>query len=339
MATPEIVFALEVGAAFGLGHMMRCRVLASELARRGCGLALAVRGDLAVLDRWPWPMGTTVIGLRTSAEDAAADILALAREHRPDWLVVDGYGLAATPLLLDLRREGRRTLAIDDIASAPVPADIILNQNMLDAAPYGADARLLLGPRFALVAEDYCAARRTSDEPAHIQRALVSFGGSDRKGMTAHVLRCLTASSGISQVDVVAGPYHAESRAAVAAGLSVRYHHAPPSLASLMASADVVISAGGSGCWEVCCVGRPLIALQTAANQRHVLATVRRSGAGITLDRGAEQEFREDEFMAAWQGIRDLEVRRRLATAARGLVDGMGAARVADALGVDPGQG
>jgi UDP-2,4-diacetamido-2,4,6-trideoxy-beta-L-altropyranose hydrolase len=327
--SPKIVFAIEVGKAYGLGHMMRCRVLAGELMRRGCKIALAVRGDLSVLDRWPWPAGSIAIGLGATAESAAADVLALAQEDCPDWLVVDGYGLAGTVLLPELRRRGMRTLAFDDTADAPVPADLILNQNTLDGAPYGADARTLLGPRFALVDADYRHARRGVDEPARIRRILVSFGGSDRKGMTSRVLLVLARSlPDLDQIDVVSGPFHAESHAAVAADLPVRYHQAPSSLALLIAGADVVISAAGSGCWEVCCVGRPLIAVQTAENQRHVVAMLRHSGGAITLER-----LDEDMFMAAWERIRDFAVRRLLAASAQALVDGMGAARVADALG------
>ena len=329
MPSPKIVFAVEVGQAYGLGHMMRCRVLAGELSRRGCRIALAVRGDLTVLDRWPWPPGSIASGLGATAESAAADVLSLVQDDCPDWLVVDGYGLAGTALLPELRRRGIRTLAFDDAAEAPVPADLILNQNRLDGAPYGADAKTLLGPRFALVAEEYRLERRVFDEPTRIRHVLVSFGGSDRKGMTLQVLRALARTSpDFDQIDIVAGPFHAELQADLAANLPVRYHQAPSSLALLIAGADAVISAAGSGCWEVCCVGKPLIALQTAENQRHVIATLRHSGAAVTLER-----FDEDMFMAAWGRIRDVSVRRRLAISARALVDGMGAARIADALG------
>jgi len=334
VAPPRILFAIEVGAEFGLGHLMRCRVLASELSRRRCAISLAVRGDLSVLERWAWPDGSAVTGLGATSEGAASEVLSLARQHSFDWLVVDGYGLAATRLLLELRRLGQRSLVFDDVAAAPVPADVILNQNLLDGAPYGTEARLLLGPRFALVADAYRAARRLSNEPAHVRRVLVSFGGSDRKGLTPRVLRALSrVRAGIVQIDVVRGPFHADSQAAVAADLPVRYHAAPSSLAPLMAEADVVVSAAGSGCWEVCCVARPLIAVQTASNQRHVVATLRQANAGITLDGLNEQGFAEDEFVAAWQSVRDQDIRRHLADAARGLVDGLGAARVADALG------
>jgi spore coat polysaccharide biosynthesis predicted glycosyltransferase SpsG len=309
--------------------MMRCRVLAEELSRRGCGIVLAVRGDLSVMDRWPWPAESIATSLGATAESASADVLALAQEDRPDWLVVDGYGFAGTALLPELRRRGIRTLAFDDAAETPVLADLILNQNTLDGTPYRPDARTLLGPRFALVAEDYRRARRAFDEPVRIRRVLVSFGGSDRKGMTLQVLRELARiSPDLDQIDVVAGPFHAESQAHVADDLPVRYHQAPSSLALLIAGADVVISAAGSGCWEVCCVGRPLIALQTAENQRRVIATLRHGDAAVALER-----LDEELFMAAWEHVSDVAVRTRLASSAQGLVDGMGAVRVADALG------
>jgi spore coat polysaccharide biosynthesis predicted glycosyltransferase SpsG len=147
--------------------------------------------------------------------------------------------------------------------------------------------------------------------------------------VTLQVLRWLAQTShDFDRIDVVTGPFHAESQPTVAATLPVRYHQAPSSLAALIAGAEIVISAAGSGCWEVCCVGRPLIALQTADAQRHVVATLRQSDAAVAPDR-----LDGDGFMAAWGYVRDLEVRKRLAISARGLVDGMGASRVADALG------
>lgn len=333
----DALFAVEAGAAFGLGHFMRCRTLARELHRRGRSLTLALRGDVGLVSRWIWPRGTGIVALPDDLEAASERVLALGQEHQPRWAIIDGYGLLGSGLLSELKRANRATLAIDDLADQTVPADLILNQNVSDAALYGDMAVgtiTLLGPQFALVAEAFREVRRGGVESECASRVLVSFGGSDLRGMTPLILRSLAAvQNAVTDVDVVVGPYHVRSNLIEAENFVVRYHVAEQSLSALMAAADIVISASGTSCWETCCVGRPLIAVQTVENQRQVAAMLRRNGAAVTLDT-TKDGFCQNAFATAWRNIQPMAVRSRLAAAARGLVDGLGPARVADALGL-----
>jgi UDP-2,4-diacetamido-2,4,6-trideoxy-beta-L-altropyranose hydrolase len=249
--------------------------------------------------------------------------------------VIDGYGFAGSALLGKLREVKRPTLVIDDISDKSLIADIVLNQNVQDSTLYvdrAPGATLLLGPQFALIADAFRAARANGDAADAISGVLVSFGGSDLRGMTPHVLRCLEDSpADIKRIDVVVGPYHAQSRCGTSLRPAIYYHVGTENLCPLMARADVVVSSSGTSCWEACCLGRPLIAVQTVKNQREVAATLRRSGAALTLD--ATDGFSDDDFAVAWRDVQPVGVRNRLAATARDLVDGLGQGRVADALG------
>jgi UDP-2,4-diacetamido-2,4,6-trideoxy-beta-L-altropyranose hydrolase len=333
----DALFAIEAGAAFGLGHFMRCRSLASELARRGRSMAVALRGDADLFARWPWPDSARQIPLPDEPERAADALLERNSDEAPGWTIVDGYGLAASTLLRRLRAADRRTVVIDDIGDTDLSAAAVINQNTDDPALYAKaapGALLLLGPRFALVADEFRLARRPPEIPEVVRRVLVAFGGADRKRMTQRVLQCLATAGGeLSQVDVVVGPFHAQAMPPAGASFDLHYHATPPNLVALMTGADAVISASGSTCWETCCLGRPLVSVQTVENQREIAATLRRSGAALTLDFSANG-FRDDKFLALWQALQPAITRRALAAAARDLVDGLGANRVADALGL-----
>ncbi len=331
----EICFAVEASRSFGLGHLMRCRTLASELARRGCTFTVALRGDPSFMDAWRWPALSELISLPESAEDAAREVFSLVRQRRPAWTVIDGYGLLATSLLAELYREGDRTLVLDDLAERSLAATIVLNPGALDASPYrtlAPGAKLLVGPDYALVADEHRAARRLLEEPAEARRVLIAFGGSDLAGMVPRLLAMLPRiAPELERLDVVLGPFTA--MASVPRSPAVCYHHAPASLAPLIAEAHIVISSAGNSAWEVCCVGRPLLALQTADNQRHVLRTLAERDVALTLDCSEARGIREEDFIALWRRLREPDLRGRMAAAARNLVDGLGALRVATELG------
>ena len=96
-----------------------------------------------------------------------------------DLLVTDSYRIDLTALQ-DWRRRAGRLMVIDDLADRALEADVILNQNFFaETLRYDTrEAKLLLGPKYALVDPLFFEARRKR-EAAGRPRVLISFGGSD----------------------------------------------------------------------------------------------------------------------------------------------------------------
>jgi spore coat polysaccharide biosynthesis predicted glycosyltransferase SpsG len=104
-----------------------------------------------------------------------------------------------------------------------------------------------------------------------------------------------------------------------------------------MLAADLVLSAGGTTLWELCCLARPTAVIAVAANQVPTYDVM--SAGGYILPAGREP-VRDAGVLAAT--LRRLVARPgTLAATARQasrLTDGLGGERVADALAAAAGR-
>jgi spore coat polysaccharide biosynthesis predicted glycosyltransferase SpsG len=103
----------------------------------------------------------------------------------------------------------------------------------------------------------------------------------------------------------------------------------PPHLSGHMAWSDVTITAAGSSCWELCCLGVPQLMLVTADNQRLMPAFF--AGNRIAEVFGELVDSRTEELAHRLTDLLlDVQKRRLLSHAAKRVVDGAGASRVVD---------
>lgn len=336
------LFVVEGGYRAGLGHLVRSRVLAAELCLLGHQVDLLLYGSAESLVGRPWPAAPVAV----ISEDepvaavcsAAADLCA-SRGY--DWLIVDGYSFAGEALPALAGVKSPRILAFDDVAGRELAVDVILNQNTRSPDAYR-DApvragRLLLGPEYALVDGCYRQHRRPRP-PESLRKVLVSFGGVDRRGRTLRAVELLDQAPMDLSVEVVIGPYFPfrDALAGRRGRQNLRLHENLPDLAELMAGCDLMISAGGSTVWQACCVGIPLLVLQTVDNQQNIIDTLGASGAALCADAARHPEYQAgidgEEFAGLLARGADLATRAALFHEAQQLVDGQGARRVADVL-------
>ena len=130
--------------------------------------------------------------------------------------------------------------------------------------------QLLLGPRYALLREEFRTLReqinvRTGD----VKKILVFFGGVDADNYTNLAIQALAELNVTQSVDIVIGAQHPNreqiKQACIAHGFIC--HIQTTRMAELMAEADLAIGAGGSASWERCCLGLPALLLAIADNQ------------------------------------------------------------------------
>ncbi|MCP8893954.1 UDP-2,4-diacetamido-2,4,6-trideoxy-beta-L-altropyranose hydrolase [Shinella daejeonensis] len=364
---PRIVFRADASTEIGLGHIMRCLTLADVLRQRGAKIAFICR-DLPgftpelVTDRGyrleRLPAGAP--GQGGPAEPAHGHWLGapladeIARSSAilaggVDGLVMDHYALdrrwqqAMRPL-------ARRLMVIDDLADRAHDCDLLLDQTLGrrqdDYRPLvPAGTRLLLGTAYALLRPGFAAARAASlsrragrNTP---ERILVSMGGVDRLNLSARALEALAPCAALMPlaVTVILGPAAPwrKSVAALAEGLPFPVELAvdPPDIPALLAHCDLAIGGGGGSAWERCAMGLPSIVVVMAENQINGAEQLRRKGASVTIGSPDDMAARIPALMA------ELGAEGRLAAmsaAAAGIVDGLGAPRVADALWNEMGE-
>jgi UDP-2,4-diacetamido-2,4,6-trideoxy-beta-L-altropyranose hydrolase len=342
----------------GTGHFMRCLTLADILAQRGAHCAFLCRELPAYLQvllqrqghelhHLPAREAGTFTGdlahsswLSTDQMRDAADCLQILKEQLYDWLVVDHYALDhrwETPL----RQRAERILVIDDLADRRHDCDLLLDQNLYQNMPARyADkvpqhCRMLLGPKFALLREEFRQSREALAAPrSEVRRVLVFFGGIDLQNFTGQALSALAESvqDGL-EVDVVLGAQHPERAAIELLCQASGYHcHIQTArMAELMASADLAIGAGGTATWERCSLGLPTLALSIADNQTRQLSDA--AAQCLVYAPEVRENVQATVALHLKALLHNSALRAAISNAGMAAVDGLGAQRLALLMG------
>jgi UDP-2,4-diacetamido-2,4,6-trideoxy-beta-L-altropyranose hydrolase len=355
----RIAFRADASTRMGTGHVMRCLTLAAAARARGAETRFVCREHPGHLRSLLCDRGMLVKMLPAPAhtpdsvrddyaawlgvppeEDARQTIEALDGE-KPEWLIVDHYGLG-------LEWEGRlrphvgRIIAIDDLANRRHDADLLLDQNYTlegerrYAGLVPPTCTLLVGPRHGLLGPQFAARRRASRKRVgRVQRVLVFFGGSDPFNTTALALTALSASPFSHwEVDIVLGANHPDrngieqqaSRRLLTTVWGPQEH-----LADLMMQADLAIGAGGTTTWERMCMGLPSVVVSIADNQRPASQALDR--ANLIRYAGHVTHVTIDDLRRSLRSLTDdadqlaaLSIQNQIE------VDGMGVARLIERL-------
>lgn len=272
--------------------------------------------------------------------DAEETINAVTEWGRPDWMIVDHYGIDFQWERM-LRPYSRGLMVIDDLADRAHDCDLLVDQNLVAntlsrySGKIPEHCCLLLGPRYAML-EPLYAELHGQAAPRHgkIRRVLVYFGGADIENLTGKTISAfLTLGRKDVEMDVVVNPQspHVESIRRQIAGVdNVRLHMFLPSLSGLMSVVDVSIGAGGITTWERCCLGVPSYVITLADNQTAGAMELDRLGVICWLGNAGDMTLQD-----LTEAISDmLGKSSHIDLSKRGLdlVDGLGCIRIADYL-------
>lgn len=325
--TVRLHFATHASHAVGLGHFMRCYALAEEAAAQGLPSHF-------VMSELPEPAGQRLAAIGASSEQVGSDLLTacLAKSLAPgDWWIADSYQHSAL-FLSELHQRGR-LLVFDDLCALPhYDCDLLVNASPV--APHEryaerSSARLLLGPPWSPVRREF---RRAAETRPFGQGAdiAVMLGGSDPRGLSLQVARCLRRHHPDRHVQLILGPaFQAadQARAQAHALGGVTVHQNPAELARLLASAALVITAAGGSVGELCALGQMAIALVVVDNQAGAL----RDCPYPTLD--ARLALPEEALARVVnQALMDEAGTQQVIAQAHSIVDGRGCMRLLQAM-------
>src|SRR5471032_1189327 len=347
----RVLIRADASPTIGSGHIARCLTLARVLRQQGSHVAFACRQlpghrldslaaegfeTFALPDRYRDEDPQQAI---ESMLPWQADIATLgqALDDRPafDWIIVDHYGLDHH-WQTAARRWAPRIAAVDDLATRQYRVDLLLNQNLSGTAQayaslLGADCRALLGPRFAMLREEFrCPAIAIKPQA---RRVLVNFGGFDAAMQTHHAMLALADFDAL-EVDFVAGadnPAWEQMQVLAATRPHWRLQCFVSDFYRLMTEADLFIGAGGGTSWERAAMGLPTICIAVSNNQQANGEVMAAAGAHVFLG-SREQVSVEQLRLAIGFVVGNQGLRQSLAERSRQLVDGRGAQRVAAAL-------
>ena len=365
MSSKNIIFRVDASWEIGTGHVMRCLTLADALRERGCECQFICREHPGNLIDLIAGHGFVVHGL--SSLDAAqgfgqepgspvharwlgADWRTDAAQTRKtigdvttDWIVIDHYAIDEK-WERELRPACHRLMVIDDLADRYHDCDLLLDQNLVEGCQERYRGKvpencvLLLGPEYALLQPMYAELHdRIPPREGRIRRIMVYFGGADTDNLTGMAISAFGAvkTEDVS-LDVVINPAspHAESlREWAARDGRIFLHERLPSLAPLMAKADLAVGASGATSWERCCVGLPSVVITIAENQRPIAAELHRHRLVQWL--GHKDEVDEHAMAEALRRFMENDLEGVWSERCSHAVDGKGTSRVSSILILD----
>ena len=348
----HIVVRTDASLRIGVGHVVRCLTLGESLREEGASVTFVCRsqaGDMCDaierrgfgLTRLP-PMDDEVDGT-FGREDAGLTLAAIRLlPERPAWIVVDHYLLGedwerAVGVAVD------RILVIDDLADRTHACDILLDQNLVPRMRLRYGDRVpetctqLLGPSYALLQPMYGSLHAgIPPRSGAVRRLFAFFSGADTDNFTGQMIAAFIA---LGRVDITldavvtaSNPHAPALRDLVAGHDNIRLHSDLPTLASLMAEADLAVGAGGATSWERMCLGLPSLVITLADNQRAVAQEMNERGLVRWL--GHKDEVHQAEIFAALRDIIADGLDEAWSLRCSRTVDGKGALRVCAALTV-----
>lgn len=361
----NVVFRTDASTTIGTGHVMRCLTLASALHDRGVDASFICRDhdnhlcDLIEeqgfnVSRLPAAKAETqTLDTSTHAawlgvswqKDAEQTRVAIeSMSGQPDWLVVDHYAL-------DKRWEGAlrktvgRIMVIDDLADRPHDCDLLLDQNLVAHMQTRYSDRVpdtcyrLLGSEYVLMQPIYAELHhRMLPREGPIRRIFVFFGGADSNNLTERALAAfLELKRPDIEIDVVIpeGSPHAKAiRMQTGEQGNIHLYSVLPTLAPLMAEADLAIGAGGATSWERLCLGLPTLVVTLAENQRAIAAELHQRGLIFWI--GHHDVVDESKMVEALGGLIQKGLDENWSRRCLAIIDGRGVNRVCSALTLTP---
>lgn len=330
----RVAIRVDSSLQLGVGHIMRCLVLAEELRNHDCEVTFVSLKMLSALEHEVIKRGFFAVSL---AERAEVD--AFLKEKSFDVLIVDHYQLDHE-WEETVAKYVKKLVVIDDLANRPHHADLLIDQNFYTQAVsryehlVAPDCQLLLGPKYSLLREKFASLHADMKTREKVSKIIVNFGGTDPENTTLWALKELAEAQYSGAVDVVIGQSHSY-KLAVEQFCKDHDHFncfvQPESFEMLMHNADLAIGAGGTTTWERCCLGLPCIIVSIADNQVEVAQNLAQAGAGLYL--GAHDTIRGRQLGRAVDGVcSDGNKLYEMSQSAYQMVDGSGAKRVATAI-------
>ncbi len=323
----HIVVRADGNNRIGYGHLVRTRTVLRALEKKvyvEARYLMLPDSDREVL---------TEAGCRVEEiKDPAAATWLDRIDHAREVLLLDSYTIREDDLRA-VREAGIRTLLFDDGCRLTDYAGMMIVDSApgADALPYHGAAKRLLGPDYYPLRAEFREASAEKNHPERAGKLLLVMGGSDPDDVSVRLLPIVVATGLFRHIDVVLGPGYRGELSEEAGDSVLHIHRDPPRFVELLAGSDLAVSAAGGTALELAALGVPSLLVSLTADQRPIADNLHKAGAAEWLgDAESLQSEQLTETLTTLAG--DRSARRAMSDAGRRLIDGNGAARIAEAL-------
>lgn len=332
--------------AIGMGHVMRCLSIADAMKERNIEpvFMTADNGCVSMIE----DRGFEVYVLGTDYRDMESELPKIEQYLQTQdmqvgevsVILVDSY--QETSKYYEELRKLAKVACLEDMGQS-YPVNLLINYNI-----YGPklvyDNKItratLLGTRYQPLRREFQQDIQY-DIKNKITDVMITTGGSDPYFAARAFADAFLFEKELKEAQIryhiISGPFNThteELHRLYDESPWVEIHEHVTCMKEIMKQCDVVLSATGSTIYEVSALGVPLIAFYFAENQRQGADMLSKITHVINCGNYADdvEQTVENAVKALLKCVKDKEYRETLYHEERSLVDGQGAARIAQAL-------
>ena len=341
----KVIFRVDIGQSTGIGHIRRCEALASALNDLNIEsvfiLNKAIDEELfGEYKAYNLPYRKHFLSQFLSPDYSTYDlnqevdeINNFATEENSKTIVLDSYHINSE-YIIRLRSYGFFVVTIDDLADISFSSDVVVNGSAgakyLNYKSSTDETVFLLGVEYFLLRPEFKS--RNYQINNEVNTILITMGGSDSSDNTSLIIKLLEKKmTGVDfKLKVVLGPFY-DNRVNIellskSSKRDIDIIDSPNNMSFIMESVDLAISAAGQTIYELCALGVPTVAIQSAENQSSNIDELSRLGAIYSIK---SSTYPTSMAFLIRTLIYDYNVRKSISSISKRLLDGNGPERVA----------
>ena len=337
MKDKKIIIRADGNARIGAGHLMRCLTIAEAIPDKSIVGFVCADEDSAALTR---EMGYETAVLHTDYKEMESEAPVwekLLGDQGEKVILVDSY-YVTSPYLTDLAKYGKIVL-LDDMAKTPWNVWALINYNafatdeMYEALNSPYEAKVYTGGSYIPIRKQFC--DRGYEVRKKAEHVLITTGGGDQDNIAGQILTQIQSEK--CHYHVVTGRFNPHYDTLM--GMAERYpnihiYHNVKNMAQLMEQCDLAVTAGGTTVYELSAIGVPFVCFSYAENQEKLTEYVGRenvAGYGGAFHKEPEVTLQQIGKLIDML-TEDHNLRLQYSQREKTLVDGQGAARIAEIL-------
>ena len=290
----NILFRADSSSSIGLGHIMRDLVLATQF--KDANITFASQDLKGNINHKIVESGYKVEILKSSDKKELAKLI---KKLNIELLVIDNYKIKYKQEKYLKEKTGVKIFALDDTYEKHY-CDILLNHN-ISANPKKYKTKvpplckLRCGSRYTLLREEFYREKNRKYKKNNNHKTLfMAIGGTDHSNINISILKVLKTFSNIevNLVTTKANKHLKELKRYVKNKRWVNLHIDSKKIAKLMKKSDGAIVTPSVSVNEVHFLELPLIAIQTASNQKNIFSYLKKNRY-LTLNKFRKKELKK----------------------------------------------
>ena len=338
----KICIRVDGNEIIATGHVMRCLSIAHQIRKSGVDVefVLADERPISIIEENGFScyvLGTTWNDMDTEIQEFGQYI----NSNNIETVLLDSYFV--TEKYLASISKLTKVCYIDDLDRFIYPVHTLINYSLQCDRDYGgryeavgSNTKFLLGGKYAPLREEF--SYIPYDVRKNVRKVLITTGGTDQLNMAYKLLERFALEKAFEDIEihVIVGRFNEnkdELKVLENSSKSVILHENVTNMSYWMRECDVAITAAGTTTFELAACGIPSVCFEVADNQAG--ARLWEQG-GYMIYAGNAYMEQEKCIETCRKGLLKLqenfELRNNMSEKMQGLVDGLGASRIADYL-------